>query len=137
MKERTYNIQKNNQQSLFTSNRELLYPKLEEIARYGDRVRESPRRILPLTNSLLEIARELEATLHIAKIKEKYLLTNGDNFKIKDKTLSSLLTMIWKYCEPIDTESVAIVYEKLEIIECWVKEQWAELLLIVQGEEQY
>ena len=136
MKEKvTYELRKEGQLSLFTSNKELLYPRIKEIARYGDRIRESPRRLIPLTNSLTDIASELEAMINISGLKYKYMLVNGNDFHTKDYCLGSLLTLIWKYCEPLDTESIATVYEELENIECWTKETWAELLLIVSGEE--
>ncbi|MCK5408916.1 MAG: hypothetical protein KAJ30_01510, partial [Candidatus Heimdallarchaeota archaeon] len=105
-----------------------------EIAVYGDRTRESHKIYLVLTNKLVEIAEELEQTLAFAGLKQRYLFMNGQEFRTRDYNLGSLLAIIWKYCEPIETESIAEIYRELEEIESWLKERWVSLLNVIKGE---
>ena len=130
----SYKLKKHNHLSIITSNRELLFPKLNEIAIYGDRTRSCPKIFLVLTNKLVEITEELEQTLALAGLKQNYLFMNGQEFRTKDYNLGSLLTIIWKYCEPIEAESIAEIYTELDEIEFWLKEKWANLLNVVKGE---
>lgn len=68
----------------------------------------------------MNITEQLEKTLHSRRIKYRYVLANGEEFNLTDQILCSLLKIIWKYCEPLDSESSIKLYQELENIEEWL-----------------
>jgi len=107
---------------LFTSNKEVLYPKIQAIAEKQKVVEGDYLRYTNLMKRLLDILEELEIVLSKKRIKHKYMLTNGENREINVHFISVALKMIWRYSEPLDGESIGKLYEELENIESWVKE---------------
>lgn len=117
MEESKYKLRESDQLQLFTSNKEILYPKLKRIVESCPTIKEYPQKYIQLTQRLLNITEQLEKTLHQRRIKYRYILANGEEFNINDQIISSLLKIIWKYCEPLDTISTGKLYEELEKIE--------------------
>ena len=117
MEESIYKLRESDQLQLFTSNKEILYPKLKRIAESCPTIKEYPQQYIQLTQRLLNITEQLEKTLHQRRIKYRYILANGEEFNINDQIICSLLKIIWKYCEPLDSESAVKLYNELEDIE--------------------
>ena len=65
MERSIYKIRNGKKTRVFTSNREILYPKLKEIARKGERARGNLKKYIKLIEKLLEIAEEMEQIVSI------------------------------------------------------------------------
>ena len=122
MEESIYKLKEIDQLQLFTSNKEVIYPKLKRIAENCFSIKKNPQKYVMLAGKLMNITEQLEKTLSRGRIKYRYMLANGEEFRINDPIICSLLKIIWKYCEPLDTESAVRLYNELEKIELLLNE---------------
>ena len=112
-----FKIREEDQPILFTSNKEVLYPKIQSIAEKQKIIEGNYKKYTDIMKKLLDLLEELEKLLSNERVKHKYTLVNGEDREKDDCFIFKALKMIWRYCEPLDGESFAELYHQLGDIE--------------------
>ena len=72
---------------------------------------------MELIEKLLEIAEEMEQIVSINGLRYQCIFAEQQEMRTKDSYVGKLVTMIYRYCEPLEEESIAYIYLNLEKIE--------------------
>ncbi|MHA1420088.1 MAG: hypothetical protein ACTSPO_14335 [Candidatus Heimdallarchaeaceae archaeon] len=115
-----FKIREEGQPILFTSNKEVLYPRIRSLEEKQKKVEGDFQRYNDIMKKLLDLLEELEKLLSNERIKYKYSFVNGEDIEKEGYFIFKALKMIWRYCEPLDGESIGRLHQELIEIEKWL-----------------